>query len=45
MLDSKKLGRTLTFINPTPCTDEEHKKIKAKKKLIKNIILSYVKMK
>lgn len=31
MLDSKKLERALTFTNPTPCTAEEHKKIKAKK--------------
>lgn len=35
MLDSKELERALTFTNPTPCTDEEHKKIKAKKRINK----------
>lgn len=35
MLDSKKLEKALTFTNPTPCTDEEHKKIKAKKRINK----------
>lgn len=32
MLDSKELERALTFTNPTPCTDEEHKKNKSQKK-------------
>lgn len=35
MLDSKKLEKALTFTNPTPCTDEEHKKIKTKKRINK----------
>ena len=35
MLDSKELERALTFTNPTPCTGEEHKKIKTKKRINK----------
>lgn len=32
MIDSKEIEKALTFINPTPCTNEEEKTIKAKQR-------------